>query len=176
MGTAANVLVGAPTTVKIAAYLTAKAVSLTYVDFGFTQEGVSIDPKTELHMVVVDQSLGNVAAVPKARDLEIKVKLAEATMTNIHYALAQASGSISGTSAVFFDDNAAEIYFQLQVIGKGLAASALRTMTAWRAYVKELGSLMFKKDANQSLDLTFGICAETTGSTTGGNFMRFIDT
>lgn len=174
-GTAGNILVGAPATFKIAAYLTAKAVSLTYVDVGFTDGGVTFDPKTELHLVAMDQYLGNLAAIPKARDLEIKVKFGEATLTNLNYALAQPAGNLSGTTAQFYDASAAEIYYQLQVVGKGNGALAARTMTVWRAYVKDIGSIMFKKDATQEHDMTFGVCEETTGGTTS-SFMRFIDT
>ena len=175
-GTAGNVIVGAPATFKIAAYLASKAVSLTYIDMGFTDGGVSIDPKTELHMVTVDQQLGNLAAIPKARDLEIKVKLAEATIANLGYALAQAAANTSGTAGQYFDASAPEIYYQIQIVGKGAAVgvSTTRTMTFWRAYVKDLGSILFKKDAAQELDLTFGVCEETTGSTTA-TYGRFID-
>lgn len=175
MGTALNVLVGAPTTIKFAAYIASKVVSLTYTDPGFTNGGVSIDPKTEHHLVVVDQHLGNLAAIPKARDLEIKVKLAEGTLSNLQYALAQATGNLSGTQSLFFNASDPEIYYQLQIVGKGNGATGVRTMTVWKAYLKDMGSLMFKKDAAQEPDLTFGICEETTGSTSSGTFMRFFD-
>src|SRR5437773_4974060 len=174
-GTAGNILVGAPTTVKFASYLAAKVVSLTYTDVGFTMGGVTFDPKVEFHLVSPDQVLGNVAAVPKARDLEIKVKLAEATLTNIQFALAQATGNLSGTSSLFYQASDPEIYYQLQVVGKGNGATGVRTMTAWRTYMKDMGGLMFKKDAAQEVELTIGVCEETTGSTSSGTFMRFFD-
>lgn len=174
-GTAANVLVGAPTTVKFAAYIASKVVSLTYTDVGFTTGGVTFDPKTEHHFVVADQALGNLAAIPKARDLEIKVKLLEGTLTNLQYALAQATGNLSGTSSLFYNASDPELYYQLQVVGKGNGATGVRTMTAWRVYIKDMGSLMFKKDGAQEPDLTLGVCEETTGSTSSGTFMRFFD-
>jgi len=175
MGTAAKVLVGGPTSFKIAAYLPSKAVSLTYTDVGFTDGGVSFDPKTEHHLVTVDQHLGNLAAIPKARDLEIKVKFAEGTLTNLQYALMQATANLSGTSSLFINASDPELYYQLQVVGKGDGATGVRTMTVWRAFVKEMGALLFKKDAAQEHDLTWGVCEETTGSTSSGTFMRFFD-
>lgn len=174
-GTAANVLVGAPSTFKIAAYLTAKAVSLTYVDPGYTNGGVTFDPKTELHMVNVDQTLGSLAAIPKARELEVKVKLAEGNLANLQYGFAQATANLSGTSALFIDASAPEVYYQLQIVGKGLGATAVRTITIWKAFLKDMGSWMFKKDASQEPDLTFGVLEETTGATTA-TFMRVIET
>lgn len=175
-GTPGNIVVGAPATFKIAAYITAKAVSLTYTDVGYTDGGVTFDPKTELHLVKVDQALGNLAALPKDRDLEIKVKFAESNLANLQYALAQPTGNLSGTAGLYFDASAPEVYYQLQVAGRGAAAGVgtTRTMTVWKAYVKDMGSLMFKKDASQQEDLTFGVCEELTGSTTA-TFMRFID-
>lgn len=177
MGTAANVLVGAASTFKFANYVTARAVASTYTDVGLTQDGVTLDPKIELHNVVVDQFLGNLAAVPKARDLEVKTKFAETSIENIRAALAQPATNITGTGALRFDASAAEQYYQLQIVGKGLQALGVRTITIWKAYVKDVGSWMFKKDANQALDMTFGVCEETTGTTaTKDTFLQVIET
>lgn len=176
MGTTANVLVGAPSTFKIAAYLTAKATSLTYVDVGYTSGGVTIDPKTELHQVMVDQALGTLAALPKTRDLELKVKFAEANLANVQYGLAQATANLSGTSTLIMNASDPEIYYQLQVVGKGLGAGGVRTITFWKAYVKDMGAWMFKKDSAQEIDITYGICEETTGSTTSGSYFRAVET
>lgn len=177
MGDRANVLVGAPATFKFANYVTARAVASTYTDVGLTQDGVTIDPKIELHEVVVDQFLGKIAAIPKARDLEIKAKFAETSIENMRAALAQPAANITGTGALRYDASAGEQYYQIQIIGKGLQALGLRTITVWRAFVKDVGSWMFKKDANQAFDMTFGVCEETTGSTaTKDTFLQVIET
>lgn len=176
MGTTAKVLVGAPTSFSIATYITAKATSLTYTDVGYTTGGVTIDPKTELHMVNVDQTLGTVAALPKSRDLEIKVKFGEANLENIQFALAQATGNLSGTTTLIYNASDPEIYYQLRIVGKGLGATGVRTITVWRAYVKDMGAWAFKKDAAQEEDMTYGVCEETTGSTTSGTYMRIVET
>lgn len=177
MGTAANVLVGAASTFKYANYVTAKAVASTYSDPGFTQEGVTLDPKVELHNVVVDQFLGNIAAIPKARDMEIKTRFAETTIENMRMILAQPATNITGTGALRFDPSAGEQYYQLQIVAKGLQALGVRTVTIWKAYVKDPGTWPLKKDANQGFDVTFGVCEETTGTTaTKENFLQIIET
>ena len=57
-GTAANVLVGGPATVKMGAYVTAKGAA-TFSDLGFTMGGATFDPRTEFHLVETDQKLGH---------------------------------------------------------------------------------------------------------------------
>jgi hypothetical protein len=87
----------------------------------------------------------------------------------------QATANLSGTSSLFINASEPELNYQLQIVGKGDGATGVRTMTVWKAYVKEMGALMFKKDAAQEHDLTWGVCEETTGSTSSGTFMRFFD-
>lgn len=165
-GTAANILVGAPSLFKIGAYVTSKGAA-TLSDVGFTMGGVTIDPKTELHLVKVDQKLGTLAALPKDREYDLKVKLSEASMENLRIALAQPSANLTGTApnqTLLLDGSAVEQYYQLQFVGPGLGTNKSRTVTCWKAAVKEMGGWPFKKDSAQDLDLTFLLCEETTGS------------
>jgi hypothetical protein len=180
-GTPGNILVGAPSSFSIAAYLSGRTVSSTYTDCGYTSAGVTIDPKTELYEVHVDQTLGPLAAIPKGRSMEIKVKLQEATIpTNLKAALGQATTSVTGSVSGYtlgVDASAVELNWQLRIIGPGEGTNKTRTIYAWKAAIKDMGSWMFKKDATQELDLTFLVLEDVSGtSTLGDTFLKIIDT
>jgi len=170
--TVSKILVGAHATLSIGAYVASKGAG-TLTEVGSTLGGVQIDPKTEHYMVEIDQRLAAVAAVPKKREVEVKVKLMEATLANLQTALAQVAGALSGTATLLYDLSAAELYYQVQLVGKG-AGAGTRTVTFWKAFIKDLGAWAFQKDNAQSLELTLGICEETTGS--GVDSIRVVDT
>jgi len=168
MGTAANIFVGAPVTVKIGAYVTAKGAA-TLSDVGFTMGGVTFDPKVELHQVEVDQKLGILSALPKKREYELKMKLMEAIPSSLAIALGQPTTNVTGTSpnqTLSIDASAVEQYHQIQLVVPGGGTNKTNTITIWKAAVKEMGGWMFKKDGAQELDLTWLLCEETTGSGT----------
>lgn len=178
MGTAANVLVGAVSSVKIGAYVTAKGAA-TLSDVGFTTKPLTFDPKSEFFLFSPEQNLGNVIAVPKMRDVEIKIELAEATIANLTTALAQPTTNQTGTApnqTLAFDASAAALYYQLQFVGPGLGTGLTRTVTCWKAYVKDMGSWAFSKEGAQILPLTLGLCEETTGSTASpSSFCKIVE-
>lgn len=172
MGTAANVLVGAPASIALAAYVTAKGTA-TYTDVGWTIGGVTIDPKVELHMVEVDQKLGQLAGIPKKRELEVKFRFAEATVENLRIILGQATANITNAGAnytLLADASAGEQYVRMKIIGKGLGTTASRTVILYKTAVKNIGSWMFKKDDYQSPEVTFHVFEETTGTGTDSWF------
>jgi len=169
MGTTTNILVGAHSSVKMAYWITGRVAHSTLVDLGFTMGGVTFDPKTELHLVEVDQHLAHVAAEPRLREAEVKFKLLEATPENIRIALAQPLTNITGTPpdvTLSFDADAPAQYYQLQFAGKGHGTTAVRTWTFWRTYIKAITGYQMGKDTEQALDVTVGILQETTGSGT----------
>jgi hypothetical protein len=171
--TVSKILVGAHATLSIGPYLTGQVSSTGLTEVGSTFGGVQIDPKTEHYMVEIDQRLAAVAAVPKKREVEIKVKLMEATLANLQNALAQTSGALSGTNTLRYDLSAAEVYFQMQLVGKG-AGAGTRTITFWKTFIKDMGTWAFQKDAAQALEVTFGVVEETTGSQSDS--IRVVDT
>lgn len=180
-GTSTNILVGAPASFSIADWITGRAISSTYTDCGYTSAGVTIDPKTELYEVHVDQTLGALAALPKGRSMELKVKLQEGTIpTNLRAAFGQPSTNVTGSVSGYtlgVDASAVEQYHQLKIIGPGLGTNKTRTVYAWRAAMKDMGSWMMKKDGTQELDLTFIILEDKSGtSTLGDTFLKIIDT
>ena len=179
-GTTANVLVGGASQVALATYISSKVVSLTYTDIGYTMGGVTIDPKVELHNVEVDQTLVIIAAIPKKRDLEVKMRFAEVHAENLNLlwnsptTVLTTNGSTNSTLSLMA--SAGEQYYQLRVIGKGTRGAGTRTATFWKAVPKDLGTLLFKKDDIQGPEVTFMICEDTTGANTTATFGMIVDT
>jgi len=179
-GTVGNVLVGGASQVAVATYISSKVVSLTYTDIGYTMGGVTIDPKVELYNVEVDQALGVIAAIPKKRDMECKMRFAEVMLENINIiwnsptVVLTTSGSTNGTMSLMA--SAGEQYVQLRIIGKGTRGAGTRTATFWKAAVKDLGTLMFKKDDVQGPEVTWQICEDTTGTNTTATYGMIVDT
>jgi hypothetical protein len=178
-GTVANVLVGGASQVAVATYISSKVVSLTYTDIGYTSGGVTIDPKIELYNVDVDQALGYLAAIPKRRELEVKMRFAEVHLENINLlwnspTIVITTAATTGTMALMA--SAGEQYYQLRVIGKGTRGAGTRTATFWKAVPKDLGNLLFKKDDMQGPEVTFQICEDTTGTNTTATFGMIVDT
>ena len=177
-GTTANVLVGGASKVEVAAYLASKAVSSTYTDIGYTMGGVTIDPKIELYNVEVDQALGILAAIPKKRELEVKMRFAEVNLENISIlwnspTVVVTTSSNTGTMALMA--SAGEQYVQLRITGKGTRGAGSRVCTFWRAVPKDLGTLLFKKDDIQGPEVTWQICEDTSGTNTTATFGQIVD-
>jgi hypothetical protein len=178
-GTQGNVLVGGASQVAIATYISSKVVSLTFTDIGFTTGGVTIDPKVELHNIDVDQALGYIGAVPKRRDMEVKMRFAEVHLENL--ALIWNSPSVVVTTAATtgtfaMQASAGEQYVQLKIVGRGTRGAGVRTAIFWKAVPKDFGTLMFKKDDLQGPEVTFQICEDLSGTNTTATFGTIVDT
>lgn len=164
--TVTNILFGAHKTLSLGPYVTAKGAG-TLVEVGATDGGVKYDPKPSYHEQYIDRRLGAVKAVPIKSEWDWVMKLIESTIDNWVTAFHQPTANKSGTTPNFtllLDMSAQEIYYQAQLVVPGLGTTATRTLTAWRCWIKALGSVEFKKDAAQGLPLTIGIAEETTGS------------
>jgi hypothetical protein len=179
-GTTANVLVGGAASVSLATYISAKVVSLTYTDLGYTAGGVTIDPKIELYNVEVDQALGILAGIPKKREMEVKMRFAEVHAENLSLiwnsptAVLTTNGATNSTLSLMA--SAGEQSYQLKIVGKGTRGAFIRTATFWKAIPKDIGTLLFKKDDMQGPEVTFMICEDTSGSNTTATFGMIVDT
>jgi hypothetical protein len=163
-----KVVVGAHSKLEAAPYVTAKGAG-TFVDLGASIGGATIEQKVEHHMVSLDQRLGDVMAVPKRREVELKCKLAQSEIDNLRTGLGLPTTAVTGTTPNFTiksDLSEAELYFQLKLTGKGLGTTGVRTWTFWRAFAKAIAPIVNAKDAEQAFEVTFGILEETTGTGT----------
>jgi hypothetical protein len=172
-GTVANVLVGGASLVEVATYLTNTIVSSTYTDIGYTMGGVIVDPKIELYNVEVDQTLGILAAIPKKRDMHVKMRFAEVNLENISMIWNSPTAVLTtaATTATFaMMASAGEQYVQLRITGKGTRGAGTRKVVFWRAVPQDLGTLMFKKDDAQGPEVTFQVCEDRSGANTTATF------
>jgi hypothetical protein len=164
-----NIIIGAPTQVAWAPYVTAKGAG-TFYDIGHTIGGVEIAVKTERHEVFVDRFLGPVSSEPIKRNEQVKFKMAEGMMKNLALLMGNdPTAAVTGADPNFvFKRNMSEraYYSQLKVVGRGLGTTKVRTYLAYRTISGETEPIPFKKDAEQVFGATVEVMEETTGSGT----------
>jgi hypothetical protein len=164
-----NIIIGAPTQVAWAPYVTAKGAG-TFYDIGHTMGGVQIIPKTEDHDIIVDKYLGAVGAEPIKRSEEVKFTMAEGMMKNLSLAMgSDPATAVTGADPNFvYKHNFSEraYYSGLKVVGRGLGTTKVRTYLAYRTRSVEQEAIELKKDAEQAYKVTVRVYEETTGSGT----------
>jgi hypothetical protein len=164
-----NIVIGAPTQVAWAPYVTAKGAG-TFYDIGNTMGGVEVIEKTERHEVIVDKYLGPVSSEPTKRNEQVKFKMAEAMMKNLALAMGNdPTAAVTGADPNFvFKRNMSEraYYSQLKVVGRGLGTTKVRTYLAYRTVSGEMEAIPLKKDAEQAYGTTVEVMEETTGAGT----------
>ncbi len=171
-----NVIVGAHATLTVSDYVTAKGAG-GGSDVGFTADGVSFKANVEHKMVEPDQHLTAIRAVPTKREYELKVRMLEGQMEHLRFVLGQPAANLTGIApdeTLVVDADAGEQYHQIILVGIGLGTLGIRTLTAWRCFLKDIAEIPFKKDDEQFLEATFGILKETTGA--GDDDVEIVET
>lgn len=165
-----NWLVGAGV-VSVGAYVASGgAGSLT--DIGIIIGGTSLDNKRAYHELKSDHHLG-VLEVVKTQDMsEIKLVMGEADADRVMLAMDQPSANVSGTApnkTLLHNPNSPVQLKQIQIVGVGpkgaTGTAAARTVTAWKAYFKEVGPWEHKRDGEQKLAVTIGLLQDLSVST-----------
>lgn len=164
-----NIVIGAPTQIAYAPYVTAKGAG-TFYDVGHSIGGVELIVKTERHEVIVDKYLGPVSSEPTKRNVQVKFKLAEAMMKNLALVLgSDPAVAVTGGDPTFtfkHDMSVRAYYSQLKVVGRGLGTTKVRTLLAYRTVAGEPEAIPFKKDSEQVFGTTVEVMEETTGAGT----------
>lgn len=173
----ANTLIGAPTTISVGPYVADKGAG-TLVEVGHTRGGVSIKQNTEHREIETDSTLAPHRAVPIKRGYEVKFTMMEMTIVNLLFALGQLASNKSGIDPDFtleVNDNDGEIVHQLEIVGLGLGTLGVRTITAWRAVVKDIAEIVWQKAEERVYEVTLMLLHEETG-TGNDNIMQVVET
>ena len=164
----ANILVGSAT-ISVGPYVSAGGAG-TLSDLGaILAGGITFSRKTSYHDVISDHHLGILSRVKTADAWEVKVTCMESSLANLLIAFDQPNASLSG-STLRHNTNAQTNYKQVQIVGLGPTGAFIRTITVWRCAVVECGDIPFKKDGEQLLPLTFGVCQDLTVVTADQSF------
>ena len=172
-----NTLIGAPTTISVGPYITAKGAA-TLVEVGHTRGGISIKQNTEHREIESDDALAPQRAVPIKRGYEVKWTMLEMTIANLLFALGQLPANSSGTPpnlTLEVNDNDGEILHQLEIIGAGLGTLGIRTITGWRAVVKDISEIVWQKGEERAYEVTLMLLHEETG-TGNDNILKVVET
>lgn len=165
--TTANTLFGAPTSISIGPWVTAKGAG-TLVEIGHTKGGVSIKHSIENHEMEVDDILTPHRAIPIKTGYEIKFTMAEVTLENLRIALSQPAANLTGTppdEILAVDGNlGGEVYNQVELVGPGLGTTGVRTIVIWRAVIKEVAEILWNKIDDRVYEVTLLILYEETGT------------
>lgn len=157
---------------------TGGAGSLT--DVGATQEGSMLAEATEFFDVEIEQAQGIVRSVPTKRTPTIKAKLVEADLDKLQRLLHQPTTNLTGTSPnrTLLVGEAQEAYHQIQIVSKGIQGSSgvagTRTITVWRAVVKNIGETAYAKGGLQTRDVEIAIL-EDLSVTTADKLYKIVD-
>lgn len=176
MGSAANVLVGAATSITIAAWIADKAAS-GYVDIGYTKAPTSITPAFENYDTEVEQEDSFIKTRPTKTNYTIKIPFAEATLVNLRKLLGQAAGNLTGTGSdlTLLVTKRAEQYWSLILVGPGPGTNGVRTTSMWKCQVLSMGDWTYSKAGEQIFEATLRILFDTSVTTVDKMF-RVVDT
>lgn len=138
-----KIVVGAtlgPGVITIAAYGAAKG---TGVNLGLTDGGVSVEPKTEVYEVEVDNSTGVIKRKKTKESLIIKMSIADATFQALQMALGQPASYLSGQALTIGGDIALPEYtVYIDVVG---ISDGARPITIYKANVVGDAKHTYKK-------------------------------
>lgn len=133
--------------------------SPTWTDLGATEEGLTLTTNREHSKRNVDQVLWPVDSIPTDVDVQFKTSLAEATLTNLSYALN--SGTVT-TSASYetYDPDYSELdfqptYYALIFDGPAPGSSKRRRVIARRVLAIDTVESKYVKDAGLVYTVTW---------------------
>lgn len=147
MGTVANVMIGAPTSISVKNPYSAAEWAVC----GYTDGGAVVTYEPAVTDVPVDQETVPIDAVLTGENIRIQVNLAEATLANLTAAMAGASLS-SKTITLGVSGGSVLQFIGVKLVGKAPAGET-RTVTITKGYAVASVSLPFKKDGAQIVPL-----------------------
>lgn len=163
MGTADNIIIGAPSVITIGG-----------VDIGFTQDGLTLRFEREYVDVPADQAVG---VVKKARSIEkmfIATTLLEITLNNLRIAWDQPPSNLSGGSATLIlgYDNSCDVNEHAIVITGIGTSCGTRTVTLHRCVSINESEYPMSREEASSISIEFECLKDPSNS---NNFGQIVD-
>ncbi len=179
MGDIKNAPVGAAV-VSLGAYVAAGGAG-TLTDVGYIKEGVELHDQTEDYELETENTQGPLRSVPIKKDVTVKVVMAENDLDKLAKLVRQAAAALTGAAPnkVLSVSGDQEMYFQLQIVTKGVAGATgvygTRTITCWRAVPKTRDAIKFTRKGEQVVGVTFKLM-EDPSAASSGSFYKIADT
>lgn len=156
-GTPGNIVVGAPSSVKIGAY---NAVEGDCVDVGFTDGGVKLTPALEYYQQYADQALGPLAVFVTKRSFVVEFDFIEATLANLQKAMGLASTAlVAGVLSV--GDQRTITSYTIFINGPGVSIATRKFKLQKAVFIGDPEYVM-KKNANTAFRVKLLLLEDTS--------------
>lgn len=152
MGTKANVLVG------VAALSVKYPIGGSYVDVGFTEDGVRFEYTAEKINIMVEEKTYPIKSVINTENLKVACNLAEATLNNLFKAMAGAAQ----VGNVITIGGGVDKEMSIKIVGKN-PAGFNRTIELPVAVASGTVGLAWRKNEKTIVPVTFEAMESTTG-------------
>lgn len=178
MATNTNYIVVGAAVPSIGAYVAAGgAGSLT--DVGHLKNPTTLQAAFEDYPVTSERAQGALKKVPQSSSYKLKLSMTESLLANLQKALRQPSANLTNGDAAIEEGtllvgNAAEQYHQIQLVGVGPGATAVRTVTLWRCIVESVAEMAFAKGAEIMYEVTFDVLHDDSVAT-ADKFFKIVD-
>lgn len=153
MGIKANVLVG------VATLYIKYPVGGTYVDVGFTEDGVHFEYSAEKTTIRVEEKTYPIAQAINTEDLKVTANLAEATLANLFHAMAGASQ----VGNIITIGNGVDKEMSVKIIGKN-PAGFNRTIEIPCAVAEGTVGLAWRKNEKTVIPVSFVALESPSGN------------
>lgn len=154
---------------------------VAWVAPGYTDDGVEITYTPNFKDLMVDEEMAAVKQLLTGEKMEVKVKLAEATLANLHYAIAGSTledptaGNAENATLYIGSPTQSQIKeYMLGFEGPAPGTNQTRVVLAYRAKVIAAVSQKYKKDDKVIFDVTFSLLADSTQAA-GQRLCKIVD-
>jgi len=158
MGTIANIICGAITSIGVDLTPLTTLIN-TYVDMGFTQEGLDMEFEVELQDIFVDQLAVPVKRLVVQLNVKFTLNLAEGNSTNLTNGIPTASVNAGDVEYGQQDGSDVLQNLAIEIVGDGPAASTRTIIVPLATPTGNVG-IPFKRDGVQMLPVEFGALSD----------------
>lgn len=158
MPTAANIVVGAPTTIKFGEYNAAEGAC---TDLGATEGGATLSFKKEFYLHKADQWQGPVGATPVSEDCTLSFDLAEASLINFAVAMGYDPDDAISTTTLSFGGKDDTEYCVLYVNGYAVSGGTVK-ITLYKCIVEADMSAKWVKDDKVLIPVKVHVLQDTS--------------
>ena len=170
-GDATKILVGAAT-VSVGPWVPAGGAG-TLVDVGFTSGPVELTIKSTFVDVKVEQAETALANAITEQSFTLKVPCVQGELEKLRMATQQPTANLVTKTLTVARPTLQ--YYQIQLVGKGPESGGTRTVTIYRALLKDVAAVAFGKGKEQAYDLTFEAYQDALIVTTANTVMKVAD-
>ena len=162
--------------ISIGEYVAAGGAA-TLVDIGHTDQPFAINSNFESFDVESERTDGLILTVPIKSTYEVEFSVLEVTPGRLAQIFRQAAGSVTGTAPnqTIVITSAVSRLFQIQIVGKGIGTTGVRTVTFWRCQPVSCEPILHGKAAVQAYRALFRVLYDSSVNPPAGEYFKQVD-